>query len=791
MATRSVSMKQTSQRAASPNKTQGAKKWSAVAARGSKIAQSATNDHRNVESIKVVPENRVRGGVAAKATDSSSNVTSLASSEENVSSVSGSAKSSNSQQRVWKTDVAISAEKRTETRQRELRRWMPDPEDAGVPLAGLEESTDNVEWDQFATNEKLFGVKSHFDEDLYTSRIDRSHPKYKEKEQEADRIAKEIEGTVTNNIHIAEERGLKVDDSGLDEEDLYSGVHRSIDVVRNYTRSNAYNKNNKDQKPKNHEAPHQHPQQKVVPPDDPAIVSHRHLALPRAPGPDSRAAERFFNARRKAGPLSRREKEGQIKEFMQFSQSLKIGSLDSKQPSSTKSVAEVKVADEKQLPDASSQATPADSKEPRKEEAEKPVTSATEVSSEKVEKVDGNTSAPSKEEEKPSTEPEKSSVVTQGKETTGTKLGTKLNAKAISFKPNVAAPVFTPGKFTIPSKPAPVNASRPMMPQQSNNSEASIPSTTPQSPSVVSNGENKPSSSPVFFNGPVSSEKEPILDNFNVLKNVGEEHQGAEQIDKPFSCPPTWNTGPNSLQQTIANSRPEGNSGSAKKAAAANPMIPSIVLPNGAMPSAMPMYPTPTMPYIPVGYPVPGYTPYMRNPSQHTSVAPSPNGTPTSGNSSTVGSPMIGYMAPQFIPPYAMPQFPPSGNGRGASAPATYFVPQMGGMMAYTMNGVPPMYGQYAPNNGMMNMHYPMYGDSRRSNSQRSFNSSNGKRSNVHKNNNASNTFSHSNASTSSSLNAAPNTTAKSSSQTAPPVSKGDATEKTEKDASANQEAKP
>ena len=41
----------------------------------------------------------------------------------------------------------------------------------------------------------------------------------------AERIAKEIEGTSSHNIHIREERGFKID-SGIDEEDLYSGVIR-------------------------------------------------------------------------------------------------------------------------------------------------------------------------------------------------------------------------------------------------------------------------------------------------------------------------------------------------------------------------------------------------------------------------------------------------------------------------------------------------------------------------------------------------------------------------------------
>ena len=73
-------------------------------------------------------------------------------------------------------------------------------------------------WDQFETNERLYGLKTNYDESFYTTTIDKSHPDYKKRAAEADRIAREIEGTSTMNAHVAEERGQKVADSGLDEE---------------------------------------------------------------------------------------------------------------------------------------------------------------------------------------------------------------------------------------------------------------------------------------------------------------------------------------------------------------------------------------------------------------------------------------------------------------------------------------------------------------------------------------------------------------------------------------------
>lgn len=58
-------------------------------------------------------------------------------------------------------------------------------------------------WDQFETNETLFGVKSTFDEELYTTKLERG-PQMRELEREAMRIAREIEGEDTHDLHLAE-----------------------------------------------------------------------------------------------------------------------------------------------------------------------------------------------------------------------------------------------------------------------------------------------------------------------------------------------------------------------------------------------------------------------------------------------------------------------------------------------------------------------------------------------------------------------------------------------------------
>lgn len=49
-------------------------------------------------------------------------------------------------------------------------------------------------WDQFETNARLFGTTSTYQEELYTTKLDKSGADYKKREKEADRLAAEIMG---------------------------------------------------------------------------------------------------------------------------------------------------------------------------------------------------------------------------------------------------------------------------------------------------------------------------------------------------------------------------------------------------------------------------------------------------------------------------------------------------------------------------------------------------------------------------------------------------------------------
>jgi PAB1-binding protein PBP1 len=81
------------------------------------------------------------------------------------------------------------------------------------------------EWDQFRANEQLFSVRASYDENLYTTQLDKTQMDDVQIRR-AERLAREIEGSVSTNMHIAEERGQKVE-GDYDEEDKYSGVLRS------------------------------------------------------------------------------------------------------------------------------------------------------------------------------------------------------------------------------------------------------------------------------------------------------------------------------------------------------------------------------------------------------------------------------------------------------------------------------------------------------------------------------------------------------------------------------------
>ncbi|KAG6727615.1 hypothetical protein I3842_02G134200 [Carya illinoinensis] len=127
-------------------------------------------------------------------------------------------------------DSSISQSRHVEVG-RELAPWVPDEDAPQCPeLENIFDGPWNRGWDQFETNEQLFGVRSTFDEELYTTKLERG-PKMEALEKKASRIAREIEGEDTQDLHSAEERGISFpEDIEVDEEARFSAVYRGKGV---------------------------------------------------------------------------------------------------------------------------------------------------------------------------------------------------------------------------------------------------------------------------------------------------------------------------------------------------------------------------------------------------------------------------------------------------------------------------------------------------------------------------------------------------------------------------------
>ncbi|KAG6033546.1 hypothetical protein E4U40_005224 [Claviceps sp. LM458 group G5] len=135
-------------------------------------------------------------------------------------------RSQNGNRSTFRTDTAISNGRFGN--ERTLQPWVPDASD-GVD-GSLEASSSSGPWDQFAANEKLFGLKTDYDENIYTTAINKTHPQFRERMAAAERKAKEIERSAPVTAHVAEERIMDyVSGAGAgqeNEEDKYSGVRR-------------------------------------------------------------------------------------------------------------------------------------------------------------------------------------------------------------------------------------------------------------------------------------------------------------------------------------------------------------------------------------------------------------------------------------------------------------------------------------------------------------------------------------------------------------------------------------
>lgn len=120
----------------------------------------------------------------------------------------------------FQTDTGISAGSRL-AGGRDLQRWAPDAGGSssnGLGDGGLEDTSDSKQpWDQFAANKAKFGVETDYDENIYTTTIDRNRPDYQEKLARAEQLARRIESSAPVSAHTAEERIMDHHAAGPDD----------------------------------------------------------------------------------------------------------------------------------------------------------------------------------------------------------------------------------------------------------------------------------------------------------------------------------------------------------------------------------------------------------------------------------------------------------------------------------------------------------------------------------------------------------------------------------------------
>ena len=98
-------------------------------------------------------------------------------------------------------------------------------EDKNIYMNKKLEDDEDENWDQFELNKKMYNVVSTYDENLYTTKLDKNKITEEDKKY-ADKMYKEIMSSSNNenDIHILEDRGIIQQNDDFDEEDKYSSV---------------------------------------------------------------------------------------------------------------------------------------------------------------------------------------------------------------------------------------------------------------------------------------------------------------------------------------------------------------------------------------------------------------------------------------------------------------------------------------------------------------------------------------------------------------------------------------
>jgi hypothetical protein len=144
----------------------------------------------------------------------------------------------------FETDLQVSKKNaKNDKEEKKLVKYEVNENDKNIfTYKGLEDDLNDKDndanWDQFEINKKKYNVVSTYDENLYTTKLDKSKIT-KEQNDYAEKIYNEIKNSSYNekNIHILEDRGIIDEKDGdFDEEDKYSSV------IKNNINNNNINK---------------------------------------------------------------------------------------------------------------------------------------------------------------------------------------------------------------------------------------------------------------------------------------------------------------------------------------------------------------------------------------------------------------------------------------------------------------------------------------------------------------------------------------------------------------------
>ena len=131
----------------------------------------------------------------------------------------------------FETDFDISKKKKPKLEKKNLIHYKIN-EGEEIYTDSLEDNT-NEKWDQFEINKKKYNVNTTYDENNYTTTLDKKNISNEQKNK-AEKIIKEImrDSNKDTNIHVLEDRGL-IEENDLDEEDKYSSVIRNKNNDKN------------------------------------------------------------------------------------------------------------------------------------------------------------------------------------------------------------------------------------------------------------------------------------------------------------------------------------------------------------------------------------------------------------------------------------------------------------------------------------------------------------------------------------------------------------------------------